>query len=175
MPEYKEATDFFKEVERSELTDEFELDDMSLDEIKSKIRTWQKTKFGKYYSLYAHSQNNITLRKEKYDWKIFYLITIIVLGLLYSIPGMIFPEGTTVDVLALYFIAAIYATFGFYYVSSILLLTRLVKATYDLTFDPNNQHQVKIEGKGKIRKSMHEIHTLKLSLRKRTQAPLALV
>lgn len=175
MSQHRRVTDFFKEVNKSELKDEFELEDIPLDDIKSKVETWQKTKFGKYYTLYPQSETKITLKKEKYNWNVFYLVTIIVALLFNSLLTMDFPPGTPVEVTTAILYTGIPATIAFYYIVSIFLLVRLVKASYTLTFDIGSQHLVELEGQGKIWKSMHEIHTLKLSLRKRIQSPLALV
>ena len=123
----------------------------------------------------ALSEDHITLTKRMYNWRLFGIITLGVAWAMNSVFGMQFPPGTLIEDILLIVSITISGIMGFYYIAGLALLKFQPSVVFAMKFEEEPKKRAELHGNGKISKTMHEIHTLKLSLQKRDQKPLAVL
>lgn len=147
----------------TDITDEFEIsDNISVDEIKQRVNSWMVSPTGRKFSIEKVSDNQIILRRAKYNLR--YCTTPcwgILFGPLYLTSMGVFGMNF---VLGYIFIVA-----GFILFSVVSFSLRPRKGNYSMTFEHGTPTQVRVDAKVNLVSSIPEYYSLKVLLRNPTQ------
>ncbi len=149
--------------------DDFQAPDyVTMDEIKRRVISWQRSYAGKDYVLQVKSERHVILTKTKHDLKVCcYPCIIIVLSafviVMFPIYSYAFALAITFGYIAFIMIVMIVA-YGYFFLNP-------KKAEYTLMFSYETPINIRIHARGAIAESAHEYQSLKSSILGGRQEP----